>query len=54
MFTAPEIMSCYSGSTGAVTLNAADIITSVNKINFSMNDKNPMEYVKFFTKFTDT
>ncbi|GAX78473.1 hypothetical protein CEUSTIGMA_g5912.t1 [Chlamydomonas eustigma] len=52
MFTSTEIMSCYSGN--GASLNAEDIITSVNKINFSMNDKNPMEYVKFFTRFTDT
>ena len=62
-FRPEEIMSCYSPSMVArssasspqmvpqVKLNRDDIICSVNKVDYSMKDLNPLDKVKFFSYF---
>ena len=48
-FNASNIMSYHSGQ----LLNAEYIICSVNSINHSMKDRNPLDMVKFFHKSLD-
>ena len=46
MPTAADIVSHYRGGDVGVRLDPEDVIVTMNRINYSMKDKNPLDQVK--------
>jgi len=47
MPTAADIVSHHRGGDASQRLDPEDVIITMNRINYSMNDKNPLDSVKW-------